>query len=171
MSSQMLDLLAMLLGMPERDSLSTLYEVLPKHGWLQPAIDELSGIPLQQWQAEHTRLFINGYPKTPCAPFESIYRHGQMDGPACDELRKLYTNAGVSPTGDLPADYLGTMLAFAALLLERATPEAALQLQELQQKHLASWLPQFSDRLLQDARLELYRGMGERLHDWIPVRP
>jgi len=171
MSSQLLELLAMLLGMPDRHSLPILREVLAEHRWLRPAIDELSGMPLEQWQAEHTRLFINGYPKTPCAPFESIYRHGQMDGPACDELQRLYANAGVSPTGDLPTDYLGTMLAFAALLMERRTPEADLQLQELQQKHLSSWLPEFSGRLLLDARLELYRGMGERLHDWMPESP
>ncbi len=171
MSSQMLQLLAMLLGMPERDSLPILQEMLPGHDWLGPAVDELEQTPLEQWQAEHTRLFINGYPKTPCAPFESIYRHEQMDGPACDELKRLYNRAGVSPTDDLPADYLGTMLAFAAWLLERGTPEAALQLRELQQKHLVSWLPEFSERLTRIARLRLYRSMGEKLHQWIPECP
>ena len=170
-SSRMLELLAMLLGMPDRDSLPTLRETLSEHDWLSPAVEELAGIPLEQWQAEHTRLFINGYPKTPCAPFESIYRHGRMDGPACDELDRLYTGAGVFPTGDLPADYLGTMLAFAAWLLERGTPEADLHLQELQQKHLASWLPEYSERLIRNARLKLYRGMGEKLRDWMPARP
>jgi len=170
MSPKTLQLLAMLLGMPNRDSLSTLQEMLAEHGWLRPAVDELSGMPLDHWQAEHTQLFINGYPKTPCAPFESIYRHGRMDGPACEEMSRLYTDAGVSPTGELPADYLGTMLAFAAWLLEQETPEAAVQLQQLQQKHFASWLPKFSERLTRESRLQLYQVMGEKLHDWMPVR-
>jgi len=169
--SQMLQLLAMLLGMPDRDSLPTLREMLSEHDWMSPAVDELAGIPLEQWQAEHTRLFINGYPKTPCAPFESIYRHGRMDGPACEEMERLYKRAGVSPTGDLPADYLGTMLAFAAWLLERGTPEDGLLLQELKQKHLVNWLPEFSERLTRNARLQLYRGMGQKLHDWMPTHP
>ncbi len=160
----------MLLGMPDRDSLPTLRELCLDHGWLGPAIDELAGIPLEQWQAEHTRLFINGYPKTPCTPFESVYRHGRMEGPACDELQRLYSRAGVSPNGDLPADYLGTMLAFAALLLRRNTPQATQLLQELEHKHLACWLPEFSGRLLEEARLRLYRDIGERLHGWIGVR-
>lgn len=170
-SSQILQSLAMLLGMPERDSLLTLQEMLSEHDWLQPAVDELAEIPLEHWQAEHTRLFISGYPETPCAPFESIYRHGQMEGPACEELKKLYARAGLSPTDDFPADYLGTMLAFAAWLLEQGTPEADIQLQELQQKHFTCWLPEFSERLTRDARLQLYRSMGEKLHDWMPVRP
>ena len=166
MSSKMLKLLAMLLGMPDQESLPILQEMLCEHGWLRPAVDELTGIPLDHWQAEHTRLFINGHPKTPCLPFESIYRHGRMDGPACVELGRLYDQAGVSPTGDLPADYLGTMLAFAAWLLEQKTPEAEIQLEELQQKHFASWLPEFSDRLIQESHLQLYREMGGRLYHW-----
>ena len=170
MSSQMLQLLAMLLGMPDRDSLSTLQEMLAEHDWLRPAVDELAGIPLDHWQAEHTQLFINGHPKTPCAPFESIYRHGRMDGPACEELERLYRHAGVSPTGDLPADYLGTMLAFAAWLLEQGTPEADIQLQELQQKHFARWLPKFSERLALEARLQLYQIMGGKLQNWMPAQ-
>lgn len=171
MSPETLQLLALLLGMPERDSLSVLREMQNSHGWLRPAVDELAELPLEHWQAEHTRLFINGYPETPCAPFESIYRHGRMDGPACDELEKLYAQAGVSPTGDLPADYLGTLLAFAALLQQRQTPEADRQLQELQQRHLAGWLPEFSGRLMRNARLELYRRLAEKLCDWMPERP
>lgn len=169
MSSKMLRLLAMLLGMPDRGSLSILQEMLTEHGWLRPAVDELAVIPLDHWQAEHTRLFINGHPKTPCAPFESIYRHGRMDGPACEELSRLYDSAGVIPTADLPADYLGTMLTFAAWLLEQETPEACIQLQTLQQKHFASWLPEFSERLTREAHLQLYQDIGGRLHDWMPV--
>jgi TorA maturation chaperone TorD len=170
MTPQMLQMLAILLGMPDRESLPMLQEMLTEHGWLQPAVDELTGIPLDHWQAEHTRLFINGHPKTPCAPFESIYRHGRMEGPACEELFRLYSDAGVSPTGDLPADYLGTMLAFAAWLLEQQTAASDIQLQTLQQKHFASWLPEFSKRLVQEARLQIYQIMGGKLLDWMPAR-
>jgi len=154
--------------MPDRDSLQILEESVAEHEWLEPAVDELLETPLEQWQAEHTQLFINGYPKTPCAPFESIYRHKRMYGPACEELERLYSGAGITPTTDLPADYLGTMLAFAALLMERGTSQADIQLEELKQNHFATWLPKFSERLIQESKLQLYRAMGERLHDWMP---
>ena len=83
MSARLLQLAAMLLGRPDENSLPTLRELATEHAWLRPPVDELMDLPLQEWQGEHTRLFINGYPKTPCAPFESIYRHGRMAGPAC----------------------------------------------------------------------------------------
>jgi len=169
MSAPMLRLSAMLLGMPDGHSLSTLRELAAEHSWLEAAVDELRDLPLPQWQAEHTRLFINGYPKTPCAPFESIYRHGRMEGPACDELARLYADAGLVAADDLPTDYLGTMLDFAALLLERGTSEAELQLQELRGKHLTLWLPRFCARLTQESRLKLYRDLGEQLRAWTGV--
>jgi len=167
MSAPVLQLSAMLLGMPDKNSLPTLQQLALEHSWLIPPVDELIELPLEQWQAEHTRLFINGYPKTPCAPFESIYRHGRMEGPACDELVRLYADAGVSISDDLPADYLGTMLEFAAMLVDRKTPEANLQLNDLMEKHLTGWLPQFSAQLMRETRLKLYRSLGERLQSWI----
>ena len=157
----------MLLGMPDGHSLPILRELALEHSWLKPPVVQLHEIPLDEWQAEHTRLFINGYPKTPCAPFESIYRHGRMEGPACDELARLYADAGVAVSDDLPTDYLGTMLEFAALLLERGTPDAHRQLTALRDKHLSLWLPQFSQRLLTESRFKLYRCLGEKLQLWI----
>ena len=68
-SAQVLRLSALLLGLPDEHSLATLRELAAEHDWLQAAAVELEEISLQEWQAEHTRLFINGYPKTPCAPF------------------------------------------------------------------------------------------------------
>lgn len=166
-TAQVLRLSALLLGMPDEHSLETLRELAAEHDWLQSPADELREVALQEWQAEHTRLFINGFPKTPCAPFESIHRHGRMEGPACDELYQLYADAGVSVSGDLPADYLGTMLEFAALLIERGTPDAKLQLETLLDRHLTGWLPQFSERLRQETRFKLYRRLGDGLQQWI----
>lgn len=163
----MLQLCALLLGMPDKGSLALLREMASEHAWLEAAVAELTALPLQQWQAEHTRLFISGHPQTPCAPFESIHRHGQMQGPACDELAQLYQTAGVTATSAMPTDYLGTMLEFAALLLERGTPAAQLQLAQLRELHLAKWLPQFCDQLRQQSRLLLYREFGQRLGAWI----
>lgn len=76
---------AQLLGVPDATALATLQAMQPTWPQLQPAVLELQGLPLGEWQAEHTRLFISGYPHTACPPFESFYRHGDLHGKAVDE--------------------------------------------------------------------------------------
>ncbi|MCG6940868.1 MAG: molecular chaperone TorD family protein [Thiohalocapsa sp.] len=171
-----LRLLAALLAMPEAESLDALRELVPRALWIAEAVDELAALPLDRWQAEHTRLFVNGYPKTPCIPFESAYRQGQMGGTSAQDLRGLYRKAGLQ-TEDMPADYLGTELEFAAFLADTRLADAGLAgvghggddclieaLQaELWREHLAHWLPRFAQDLREHARLLLYRRLGEQL--------
>ena len=75
-------ILSALLAFPEDDALDALRDLLPVAPWLSPAIEDLAPRTLEQWQGEHTRLFLSGYPKNPCPPFESAYGQGQMDGAA-----------------------------------------------------------------------------------------
>lgn len=159
--------LAQLLGQPEEGSLETLKDMLGEHGWLGAAIEELRVTPLDQWQAEHTRLFINGYPKTACPPYVSIQRHGRMEGPVCDELASLYRRAGLAPIREVPSDYLGTILEFAAWLSRQETSEAHGLLRELRDRHLADWLPDYAGCLRRESRLRLYRDMGLQLESWL----
>jgi len=160
-------ILAQLLGQPNEGSLEAMQELLEENSWLDAAIDELRATPLDQWQAEHTRLFINGYPKTACPPYGSIHRHDRMEGPICDELRSLYQRAGLAPVQEVPPDYLGTLLEFAAWLHEQETGEARGLLDELRDRHLAGWLPDYADCLQRESRLRLYRDMGAQLESWL----
>lgn len=169
-----LRLLATLLAQPEEDALAALKDMLPLAPWLAPAIAELEGLPLARWQGEHTRLFVNGYPKTPCPPFEAAYREGQMGGgTTCERLTDLYRRAGLAATGG-PPDYLGTQLECVAYLADQAaTTDAALLgpgrespdtlLCALWEDHLSQWLPRFAEDLQQAARLALYRALGAQL--------
>jgi hypothetical protein len=61
-------ILSALLAFPEDDALDALRDLLPVAPWLSPAIEDLAPRTLEQWQGEHTRLFLSGYPKTPCPP-------------------------------------------------------------------------------------------------------
>jgi TorA maturation chaperone TorD len=153
--------LAWLLGIPDQGALSIIEDWVPTYPWLQPATEELRTIPLTHWQAEHTRLFLNGYPQTVCPPFESAYRHGCMDGPARSELESLYRQVGLEPVG-VPADYLGTLLECAAYFSEQGSA-GQLVVSALWEKHLQLWLPRFCHDLVQHSRLKLYRALGERL--------
>lgn len=153
-------LIAALLAIPAGDALEGLREMAAVAPWLRPGLDELERTPLELWQAEHTRLFVNGYPRTPCPPFESAYRQGQMGGTVGPDLEALYRRAGLTASG-APPDYLGTLLDCLAYLLEREASAGLLE--ELRYEHLARWLPDFARDLQDSAELRLYRDLGARL--------
>ncbi|MCP3868108.1 MAG: molecular chaperone TorD family protein [Gammaproteobacteria bacterium] len=163
--------LAQLLGRPDEDSLPALQILCEEHAWLSAPFAELQVTPLDRWQAEHTRLFVNGYPRTLCPPFESIHRHGRMEGPACDELKGLYRRAGLMPSDGLPADYLGTMLEFSAWLCAQGTDEAKETLLDLRSGHLDNWVPRFSRCVREKSQLRLYRELGEKMESWVASIP
>ena len=153
-------ILSALLAFPEDDALDALRDMLPMAPWLAPAIEELADKPLEQWQGEHTRLFLSGYPKTPCPPFESAYRQGQMGGTVAGDLEALYRRAGLGARL-APADYLGTLLECLALLEERGDAEEVIE--ELWGAHLDRWLPRFARDLQSHGEFALYRLLGARL--------
>jgi TorA maturation chaperone TorD len=157
---------AALLSMPTDDSVDAVRDMLPTAPWLRSSLPELERLPSDRWQAEHTRLFITGYPRTPCPPFESAYRHGTMGGTAAGDLEALYRRAGLR-SGEVPADYLGTMLECAAYLQEQGMEEL---LEELFEQHLGRWVPRFARDLRDSAELELYRELGAQLGRLCPPR-
>lgn len=166
--------LAILLAMPEADARDTLHALIPVEPWLTAALAELNTLPLERWQAEHTRLFVNGYPKTPCPPFESAYRQGNLGGSTTADLQGLYQRAGLHAT-EAPADYLGTQLEFAAYLLDASQGDTsadclvATLTAELWAEHLCRWLPRFAQDLHAQAELTLYRALAERLAQLCPA--
>lgn len=157
-SPERLRLYAVLLGSPERDSLTLLNELRSDHGWLNKVCDELVDIPLEHWQAEHTRLFVTGFPKTACPPFKSAYSGQGRAGSAVEELAGFYQDLGLSAEA-MPPDYLGTALECWAHLIEQSNEEAV---QTLWVEHLEPWLARFAADLQRAAEIELYRAMGEQ---------
>jgi TorA maturation chaperone TorD len=152
-------ILAALLAMPEEDALDALREMGPQAPWLEPFLPELEQLSLEHWQAEYTRLFISGYPKTPCPPYESAYRQGSMGGTIAGDLAELYRRAGLQAMA-VPPDYLGTMLECAAYLLEQGMADL---LRELTDEHLRVWVPRFARDLEEQAGLQLYRALGRQV--------
>lgn len=167
--SQHLRLLAALFALPQFDSINVLQEIAPRATWLIPAIDELLTMPLDHWQAEYTRLFIAGYPQTPCPPFASAYRQPQLNDRIPAELRTLYYRAGLQLPTTIAPDYLGVMFDCAAYLIDLARDQnAAGQLAQqllitLWEKYLLTWLPQFAVDLQHHTKLQLYQLLGLEL--------
>ena len=162
-------LLAGILASPSKESLETLESMATQLDWLEEAVKELQGTPLERWQGEHTRLFINGVPSTPCLPFASIWLHGTMHGQATVTINGIYQKAGLQSNMDMP-DFLGTLLEAAAYL---STPsqipeEKRVELfNQLWEDFLVSWIPKFANKLVQESRLELYRKLGQKLLDLV----
>ena len=154
--------LAALLALPGRDALEILGDLVALEPWLGDSLPELAAVGLEEWQGEYTRLFISGYPKTPCPPFESAYRQGSMGGTAAADLEQLYRRVGLESTA-MPADFLGTILECAAYLLDQdGAPDEAIW-SELWGGHLARWVPGFAKDLTVHSRLGLYRALGREL--------
>jgi len=160
--ADMLRLYGLMLCMPDKESLSLLQLLSTEHAWMQAGLYELTETPLSHWQGEYTRLFVNGFPSTPAPPYESVYRHRTMCGPVVDELSELYREAGLC-VGQMPADYLGTQLEFAAYLIDSNDPRAAHWHARLWREHLQNWLPGFIADVCQHSRLLLYRLWGGQL--------
>ncbi len=152
----------LMLCMPDTESLSLLQTLSAEQSWMQAGLEELRQTPLDQWQGEYTRLFVNGFPKTAAPPYESVYRHATMFGPVVDKLHDLYREAGLT-IGEMPADYLGTQLEFAAHLAASEDPRAEHLQTRLWQEHLRHWLPRFTADLCQHSKLLIYRLWGGQL--------
>lgn len=162
-----LRLYAWLLGTPAADAKTAIAEQAAVHPWLAEPAAELQALALDEWQAEHTRLFVSGYPKTPCPPFASAYLEGAMHGQSRADLANIYAQLGMAATG-APADYLGTILDFAAHLL--AQGQAAGEAWEtLSGRYMDRWIPRFCDDLQAHANLLLYRQTAARLAACFPL--
>jgi TorA maturation chaperone TorD len=156
-----LRILASLLGAPDMDAKEALEELAVHYEWLRPAAAELDGLSLEEWQAEHSRLFVKGDPCTPCPPFESAYLSGGVPGRGVRELKDLYFRLGITADG-APADYLGTILECAAHL--NAEPQVGRSYWSgLWDHHLVRWVPRFCRELQRESRIVLYRTIAERL--------
>lgn len=83
---------------------------------LLPSRAVLAAAPLEEVQAEYTRLFISAYPKLLCPPYESFYREGVVYGNSSLEVREWYEKQGLrfSFEGE-PPDLLVAELEYLAL--------------------------------------------------------
>jgi putative dimethyl sulfoxide reductase chaperone len=159
---QELQVLAGFLSEPCEESLGVLAEVAGQLDWLSPeALAELEAVSLEQWQVEHTRLFVSGHPKTPCMPFESVWIDGQMMGEATLINSQLYQAAGFEVTEDLPADFLATQLQFLAHLIIHHREQEDLMHEVLM--NMGGWIPKFAVAVRLNADLRIYKDWANRL--------
>lgn len=164
-------LLALALSYPDQDFINRLQAQIgninvevtgDRELSLRAFIEELTTLemlPLDQIQGEHTRLFINAYPKIPCPPYETVYREGVLFGQAAEDVYQFYQRWGIqAQSGEV--DHAGSELEFMAYLLALESPDALQEADRFINIHLAAWLPAFANDLAQQSRLSFYRQLG-----------
>lgn len=158
-----LRLLSALLNAPGEESLDVVASLAEGADWLALPVEEVRATPLEQWQAEHTRLFVSGFPRTACPPFASAYLQGTMNSGSATAATAFYARLGLVPRPGLPADYLGTLLECAAYLADGEADGAEEARATLWEQLLLPWLPRFASDLRSNARIKLYRALGAEL--------
>ncbi len=127
----------------------------------------------EQLQGEYTRLFITGYPTTPCPPYESVFREERMFGSCTGSIHRFYEEWSMTADAGL-LDHISTELEFLAFLASAATLEhpgddAVDAFAAFAENHLFRWLPDFSTALEQHAKLAPYRHLGSLLETAVPL--
>ena len=139
---------------------------------------------LEDLAVEYARLFIG--PGKHFSPHESVHheredgRWGQLWGPSTAEVKKIIESAGLSYQSEytgLP-DHISVELEFmqqVTLAEEKAWEDGdknlALACLENEKKfieaHLAGWIPDFCDKIINGAELPFYRVMAELTQKFI----
>ena len=127
------------------------------------AMEELHTLPPQEFQAEHTRLFINSFPTIPTSPYESAYREMLLMGDYAEEVGKYYSLYNLEVPEDLP-DHISYELDFMRFLLEEGDIELA---REFFEEHILQWVPDFASDLKNESRLKFYRFVANFLDDFL----
>ncbi len=117
--------------------------------------DALEVAPLEDVQAEYTRMFISAYPKLLCPPYESYYREGLVYGSSTVATGEWYRKQGLDfmLEGE-PPDHLSVELEFLAILEDRAFLEK-----------LREWIYQFTERVKNNSAI--YGRCAEDLEDFL----
>ncbi len=115
----------------------------------------LSTVPLEDAQAEYTRLFISTHPTLLCPPYESYYREGIVYGNASVEAAEWYRRLGLEFTCEgEPPDHLSAELEFLALTNDRPFLEKVHE-----------WICTFTDRVRSNSKI--YGLCAEELEDFL----
>ncbi len=117
--------------------------------------DALEAAPLEEVQAEYTRMFISAYPKVLCPPYESYYREGIVYGNSSTAAREWYRKQGLDFAFEgEPPDHLSVELEFLALSNDRAFLEK-----------LREWIYEFTERVKNNSAI--YQKCAEDLEHFL----
>ncbi len=138
----------------------------PQEGPLHLCMLELGKTPHTELQAEFTRLFILSYPKTPCPPFESVYREGTLMGNAAEKVAGIYEKWGIESSEMV--DHVGSELEFMAFLLGMPQEEEIIKEEKhFFRDHIATWIPKFCKDIRENTAMEFFKKLSTSLENFL----
>jgi len=132
-------------------------------------LEELENYNFQELQAEYTGLFIAGYGRTPCKPYQSVFTTEErtLMGASALETAKFFDLFGLKIENDFP-DKVNYQLEFMAFLLElkKQTPyledkkKLDLLMKEFFKRHIL-WMEKFVDCILNHGEVQPLKKLTE----------
>ena len=139
---------------------------------------------LEDLAVEYTRLFLG--PGKHISPHESIHHQrndgqwGKLWGASTAEVKKLIESTGLTYSEDFKGlpDHIAVELEFMQQLTFReeqawmdADVDAAVSCQQAEknfiEEHLIRWIPDFCEKVIQQAELPFYRSLAALTHSFI----
>ncbi len=156
--------LSQVMAYPDNNFLKALLEIKKKNFKNTPFINSLVELAekenLNELQAEHTRLFISGFPNTSCPPYESFFLEGRLFGNANNIVQNIYSKWAIDVEPAM-ADHLATELEFLALL--KALTETSNDFSDAKEtissffnQHILNWFPKFAETLKANSQNKFY---------------
>jgi TorA maturation chaperone TorD len=121
-----------------------------------------------------TRLFRGVDIKGPLPPYESLYRAGRLQEKPAQEIYRLFSKMGIRVPEEWhqPLDYIGVELDFMHLLCTReqesweknqlsSVHEVAKIENSFIKNHPGLWFPIFSETMIEQAKEDFFRGIGQ----------
>lgn len=150
---------------------------------LEGLASQVSETDITVLSVEFTRLF-RGISRRcgPPPPYESVYRgEGNVMGEATSEVRRQYQKAGLKLADEYagdPPDHVAFELRFMSLLCENEVAawtgsdvDRAMELvseeKEFLYGHIATWVPDFCDQIIEEARVDFYKVLAKLSKDFI----
>jgi TorA maturation chaperone TorD len=139
---------------------------------------------LEDLTVEYTRLFLG--PGSHISPYESVHHQredgqwGKLWGASTAEVKKLIESTGLTYSEDFKGlpDHIAVELEFMQQLTLReelawmdADVDAAVSCRQAEknfiEEHLIRWIPDFCEKVIQQAELPFYRALAALTHSFI----
>ena len=156
--------LSQAMAYPDKNFLKALSEIKNKYSvdfsFMNKLLEIAEKENLNELQAEYTHLFISGFPKTPCPPYESFFLEGRLFGNANMIVRNIYSKWAMEVEPAL-ADHLATEFEFLAFLkaLEETSDsfnDSNKTMVNFFKEHILNWVPKFAGTLKDNTQNKFY---------------
>ena len=120
---------------------------------------------IENLQGEYTRLFVSGYPSTPCPPYFSAFKTGLVVSDHTDALYDIYDKYGIEiPEGQFP-DFIPILMEFMVLLLSNNQDEES---KTFYNKYI-SWLSEYSQNVKRNSKMDYFNLTSEKLDSLVKI--